>query len=47
MSRLNGRIYHARGLFRLGRNAGLKVLGEQALANRWLYSGPPELPVQS
>lgn len=46
MSRLNGRIYHARGLLRLGRNVGLKVLGEQLLANRWLYSGPAKLPVQ-
>jgi salicylate hydroxylase len=46
MSRLNGRIYHARGLLRLGRNAGLKLLGEQLLANRWLYSGPPKLQLQ-
>ena len=43
MSRFNGRIYHARGLLRLGRNAGLRLLGEQLLANRWLYSGPPRL----
>jgi salicylate hydroxylase len=46
MSRLNGRIFHARGLLRLGRNAGLKLLGEQLLANRWLYSGPPKLHPQ-
>ena len=43
MSRFNGRIYHARGLLRLGRNAALRLLGEQLLANRWLYSGPPRL----
>jgi len=42
MSQFNGRVYHARGLFRLCRNAGLQVLGEQVLANRWLYSGPLE-----
>ena len=43
MSQRNGRIYHARGLLRLARNAGLRLLGERALVNRWLYSGPPEL----
>ncbi|UXH79059.1 FAD-dependent monooxygenase [Roseateles amylovorans] len=43
MSQRNGRLYHASGLCRLGRNVGLRLLGEQVLVNRWLYGGPPEM----
>ena len=35
----NGRIFHARGLVRLGRDAALKVLGERVLDLPWLYRG--------
>jgi salicylate hydroxylase len=37
----NGTIFHADGLLRLGRNVGLRLLGERLMDNGWLYSGPP------
>jgi salicylate hydroxylase len=43
----NGRAYHARGLFRWGRNVAMKLLGERLLANHWLYSGPARPPLMS
>ena len=33
----NGRIFHARGLVRIGRDAALKVFGERLLDLPWLY----------
>ena len=33
----NGRIFHARGLVRVGRDAALKILGERLLDIPWLY----------
>ena len=33
----NGRIFHARGLVRMGRDAALKVLGQRLLDLPWLY----------
>lgn len=36
-SERNGRIFHARGLMRLGRNASMRVLGERLLDVPWLY----------
>ena len=43
-SQRNGRIFHARGLVRLARNAAMNLLGERLLDNPWLYSGPPRPP---
>lgn len=40
-SERNGRIFHADGLVRLGRNAAMAMLGESLLDQAWLYSGPP------
>lgn len=40
-SQRNGQIFHARGLLRIGRDLGLKLLGERLTSNDWLYSGPP------
>jgi len=37
----NGRIFHAQGLLRLGRNLAMALGGEHLLDNPWLYSGPP------
>ena len=37
----NGRVFHAEGLLRAGRNAAMSLLGESLLDNPWLYSGPP------
>ncbi|MFP5325303.1 MAG: FAD-dependent monooxygenase [Gammaproteobacteria bacterium] len=42
-SERNGRIFHADGLVRLGRNAAMAMLGESLLDQAWLYSGPPPL----
>ena len=36
-SERNGRIFHARGLMRLGRNASMRLLGERLLDVPWLY----------
>ena len=41
----NGRIFHARGLVRWGRDAAMNLLGEKLMDNPWLYGGPP-LPVE-
>lgn len=38
----NGRIFHAQGLLRWGRNLAMAVGGEHLLDNPWLYSGPPQ-----
>ncbi len=35
----NGKIFHATGLVRLGRNTAMKVLGERLLDVPWLYRG--------
>ena len=35
----NGKIFHATGPIRLGRNAAMKVLGERLLDVPWLYRG--------
>lgn len=40
-SERNGRIFHADGVVRLGRNAAMAMLGESLLDQPWLYSGPP------
>jgi salicylate hydroxylase len=37
----NGRIFHAQGLLRVGRNLAMAVGGEHLLDNAWLYQGPP------
>ena len=37
----NGRIFHAEGLLRMGRNLAMAVGGEALLDNPWLYQGPP------
>ena len=36
-SRRNGRIFHATGLMRLGRDLSLRLLGERLLDQPWLY----------
>ena len=36
----NGRIFHATGLIRWGRDATMKLLGERVLDVPWLYRGP-------
>ena len=36
----NGRIFHATGLVRWGRDSAMKVLGERLLDLPWLYRGP-------
>ncbi len=41
-SERNGRIFHATGLVRWGRDAAMRLLGEGLLDNPWLYDGPPE-----
>lgn len=43
-SRRNGRIFHASGALRLGRDWAMAVLGERLLDNPWLYAGPGEPP---
>ncbi len=35
----NGAVYHARGLKRLGRDLGLRLLGDRLLDAPWLYRG--------
>ena len=35
----NGKIFHAKGLVRIGRDAALRVLGERLLDLPWLYRG--------
>ncbi|HSH90419.1 MAG TPA: FAD-dependent monooxygenase, partial [Ramlibacter sp.] len=37
LSRRNGRIFHARGLVRIGRDVSMKLLGERLLDQPWLY----------
>lgn len=39
-SRRNGRIFHATGLMRWGRDLSLRMLGETLLDQPWLYRGP-------
>ena len=36
----NGRIFHATGLVKLGRNLAMKMFGERILDLHWLYAGP-------
>jgi salicylate hydroxylase len=43
-SRRNGRIFHAGGALRLGRDWAMSLLGERLLDNPWLYAGPGEPP---
>ena len=38
-SRRNGRIFHATGIVRVGRDMAIKVLGERLLDKPWLYRG--------
>ena len=40
-ARRNGRIFHARGVLRWGRDAGLALLGSRLMDVPRLYSGPP------
>ncbi|WP_332750276.1 FAD-dependent monooxygenase [Hydrogenophaga sp.] len=44
-SQRNGRIFHATGMVRWGRDTAMRLLGERLLDNPWLYDGPPE-PLQ-
>jgi len=44
-SRRNGRIFHASGALRLGRDWAMGLLGERLLDNPWLYAGPGEPPL--
>lgn len=37
----NGRVFHATGLLRLGRNAAMCLLGERLLDMPWLYGAQP------
>ena len=37
----NGQLFHAQGLLRWGRDAGMKLLGEKALDVPWLYGASP------
>lgn len=39
----NGRIFHAQGLLRVGRNLAMRVGGEYLMDNPWLYKGPPDI----
>lgn len=39
-SERNGRIFHASGLLRRGRDAAMALLGESLLDQPWLYGGP-------
>lgn len=41
-SQRNGRVFHATGLVRWGRDTAMSWLGEGLLDNPWLYDGPPE-----
>ena len=36
-SQRNGRIFHATGLVRLGRDIGLRLMGARLLDQPWLY----------
>lgn len=40
-SERNGRIFHAHGLVRTGRNLAMALGGESLLDQPWLYQGPP------
>jgi len=35
----NGRIFHAQGALALGRNLGLRLMGERLMDLPWLYGG--------
>lgn len=39
----NGKVFHADGLLRVGRNAALSLMGNMLLDKSWLYSGPPDV----
>jgi salicylate hydroxylase len=38
-ARRNGELFHATGLMRVARNAGIRLLGQQVLDVPWLYGG--------
>ena len=40
-SERNGKIFHAQGVVRWGRDLGLRMLGERLLDVPWLYGGNP------
>lgn len=40
-SQRNGRLFHATGALRWGRNLGLRLAGPRLMDSPWLYSGPP------
>ncbi len=39
----NGKVFHADGLLRWGRNAAMSLMGNTLMDKPWLYSGPPDL----
>ncbi|OIQ71140.1 3-hydroxybenzoate 6-hydroxylase 1 [mine drainage metagenome] len=41
----NGGVFHATGLFRLGRDMAMRVFGQSLLDQPWLYAGGP-LPLR-
>lgn len=46
-SERNGRIFHARGIVRWGRDIAMDLLGETLIDQPWLYSGPPDPTVRA
>lgn len=40
-SQRNGKLFHATGALRWGRNLGLRLAGPRLMDTPWLYSGPP------
>lgn len=39
----NGKVFHADGLLRMGRNLAMSMVGNQLMDKPWLYSGPPKV----
>lgn len=39
----NGKVFHADGLLRKGRDVALSLMGDTLMDKPWLYSGPPDV----
>jgi salicylate hydroxylase len=39
----NGKVFHADGFLRMGRDVALSLMGDTLMDKPWLYSGPPDV----
>jgi salicylate hydroxylase len=39
----NGKVFHADGFLRMGRDVALSLMGDTLMDKPWLYSGPPDI----